>query len=121
MDSTCCQVSQPYWKTTQKKIQQSETEGKNEVSDPVEHKVSITQDILIESRKNGEGLTCPGLSSTKPGVGSVSHHGPSRFPPVGEQKKPSLPAVTWRRGVVTIVVVVVVVVVAPKWNEQRKT
>ena len=66
MDSTCCQVSQPYWKTTQK-IQQSETEGKNEVSDPVEHKVSITQDILIESRKNGEGLTCPGLSSTKPG------------------------------------------------------
>ena len=79
MDSTCCQVSQPYWKTTQK-IQQSETEGKNEVSDPVEHKVSITQDIPIE-RKNGEGLTCPGLSSTKPGVGSGSHHGPSRFPP----------------------------------------
>ena len=32
-----------------------------------------------------------------------------------------LPAVAWRRGVVTmVVVVVVVVVVAPKWNEQRK-
>ena len=30
-----------------------------------------------------------------------------------------LPAVAWRRGVVTMVVVVVVVV-APKWNEQRK-
>ena len=29
-----------------------------------------------------------------------------------------LPAVVWRRGVVTMVVVVVVV--APKWNEQRK-
>ena len=29
-----------------------------------------------------------------------------------------LPAVAWRRGVVTMVVVVVVV--APKWNEQRK-
>ena len=32
-----------------------------------------------------------------------------------------LPAMAWRRGVVTmVVVVVVVVVVAPKWNEQRK-
>ena len=31
-----------------------------------------------------------------------------------------LPALAWRRGVVTVVVVVVVVVVAPKWNEQRK-
>ena len=31
-----------------------------------------------------------------------------------------LPAVAWRRGLVTMVVVVVVVVVAPKWNEQRK-
>ena len=30
-----------------------------------------------------------------------------------------LPAMAWRRGVVTMVVVVVVVV-APKWNEQRK-
>ena len=84
MDSTCCQVSQPYWKTTQKKIQQSETEGKNEVSDPVEHKVSITQDILIESRKNGEGLTCPGLSSTKPGWAQV-HITAQVGSPVGEQ------------------------------------
>ena len=31
-----------------------------------------------------------------------------------------LPAMAWRRGVVTMVVMVVVVVVAPKWNEQRK-
>ena len=85
MDSTCCQVSQPYWKTTQ--IQQSETEGKNEVSDPVEHKVSITQDILIESRKNGEGLTCPGLSSTKPGWAQVHITAQVGFPPWGEQKK----------------------------------
>ena len=48
MDSTCCQVSQPYWKTTQ--IQQSETE-RNEVSDPVEHKVSITQDIPLSRER----------------------------------------------------------------------
>ena len=41
----------------------------------------------VESRKNGEGLTCPGLSSTKPGVGSGSHHGPSRFPPWVNKKK----------------------------------
>ena len=68
------------------KIQQSETEGKNEVSDPVEHKVSITQDILIESRKNGEGLTCPGLSSTKPGWAQL-HITAQSVPPVGEQKQ----------------------------------
>ena len=49
MDSTCCQVSQPYWKTTQ--IQQSETERKNEVSDPLEHKVSITQDIPLSRER----------------------------------------------------------------------
>ena len=39
--------------------------------------------------------------------------------PLGDMKKKWLPAVAWRRGVVTMVVVVVVVV-APKWNEQRK-
>ena len=33
------------------------------------------------------------------------------------EKKNVLPAMAWRRGVVTMVVVVVV---APKWNEQRK-
>ena len=49
VDSTCCQVSQPYWKTTQK-IQQSETE-RNEVSDPLEHKVSITQDIPLSRER----------------------------------------------------------------------
>ena len=49
MDSTCCQVSQPYWKTTQK-IQQSETE-RNRVSDPLEHKVSITQDIPLSRER----------------------------------------------------------------------
>ena len=32
------------------------------------------------------------------------------------EKKNVLPAMAWRRGVVTMVVVVVV---APKWNEQR--
>ena len=67
-----------------KKIQQSETEGKNEVPDPVEHKVSITQDILIESGKNGEGLTCPGLSSTKPGWAQL-HITAQVGSPFGEQ------------------------------------
>ena len=33
----------------------------------------------VESRKNGEGLTCPGLSSTKPGGLSFTLR-PSRFP-----------------------------------------
>ena len=33
----------------------------------------------VESRKNGEGLTCPGLSSTKPGGLSFTSR-PSRFP-----------------------------------------
>ena len=82
MDSTLQPGITAHWKTTQ--IQQSETEGKNEVSDPVEHKVSITQDILIESRKNGEGLTCPGLSSTKPGWAQL-HITAQSVPPVGEQ------------------------------------
>ena len=50
------------------------------------------------------------------GAGSASHHGPVGSP-LGETTKKWLPAVAWRRGVVTIVVVVVV---APKWNEQRK-
>ena len=38
------------------KIQQSETE-RNEVSDPLEHKVSITQDIPLSRERTGEGLT----------------------------------------------------------------
>ena len=43
-----------HWKTTP--IQQSETE-RNEVSDPLEHKVSITQDIPLSRERTGEGLT----------------------------------------------------------------
>ena len=39
-----------------RKIQQSETE-RNEVSDPLEHKVSITQDIPLSRERTGEGLT----------------------------------------------------------------
>ena len=38
------------------KIQQSETE-RNEVSDSLEHKVSITQDIPLSRVRTGEGLT----------------------------------------------------------------
>ena len=37
----------------------------------------------VESRKNGEGLTCPGLSSTKPGWAQV-HITAQSVPPVGE-------------------------------------
>ena len=55
MDSTCSQVSQPTGRRTGK-IQQSETE-RNEVSDPLEHKVSITQDIPLSRERTGEGLT----------------------------------------------------------------
>ena len=39
-----------------RKIQQSETE-RNEVSDPLEHKVSITQGIPLSRARTGEGLT----------------------------------------------------------------
>ena len=55
MDSTCSQVSQPTGRRPGK-IQQSETE-RNEVSDPLEHKVSITQDIPLSRGRTGEGLT----------------------------------------------------------------
>ena len=72
----CSQVSQPTGRRTQ--IQQSETE-RNEVSDPLEHKVSITQDIPLSRERMGEGPTCPGLSSTKPGRLSFTSR-PSRFP-----------------------------------------
>ena len=55
VDSTCSQVSQPTGRRP-RKIQQSETERK-EVSDPLEHKVSITQDIPLSRERTGEGLT----------------------------------------------------------------
>ena len=49
MDSTLQPGITAHWKTTQ--IQQSETETKNEVSDPLEHKVSITQDIPLSRER----------------------------------------------------------------------
>ena len=39
----------------------------------------------VESRKNGEGLTCPGLSSTKPGW--AQFHITAQSVPVGDMKK----------------------------------
>ena len=54
MDSTLQPGITAHGKTTQ--IQQSETE-RNEVSDPLEHKVSITQDIPLSRERLGEGPT----------------------------------------------------------------
>ena len=48
VDSTLQPGITAHWKTTQ--VQQSETE-RNEVSDPLEHKVSITQDIPLSRER----------------------------------------------------------------------
>ena len=86
------------------------------MSDPLEHKVSITQDIPLSQGRTAFGTDLTRFVFDQTGVGSGSHHGPS--PMSCTKKKNGLPAMAWRRGVVTMVVVVVVL--APKWNEQRK-
>ena len=69
-----------------KKIQQSETEGKNEVSDPVEHKVSITQDILIEIKeRRGTDLSRFVFDQTGGGLRFTSR--PKSVPPWVNKKK----------------------------------
>ena len=114
MDSTCSQVSQPTGRRPKKNSAKRDGEKRGVGSFGAQGLHHARHPV--ESRKNGEGLTCPGLSSTKPGWAQL-HITAQSVPPVGE--KQYLPARAWRRGVVTMVVVVVVVV-APKWNEQRK-
>ena len=117
MDSTLQPGITAHWKTTLKKNSAKRDGEKRGVGSFGAQGLHHARHP-VESRKNGEGLTCPGLSSTKPGWAQL--HITAQSVPLGETMKKWLPAVVWRRGVVTMVVVVVVVVVAPKWNEQRK-
>ena len=80
MDSTLQPGITAHWKTTQ--IQQSETEKKRGVGSFGAQGLHHARHP-VESRKNGEGLTCPGLSSTKPGWAQV-HITAQSVPPVGE-------------------------------------
>ena len=83
------------------------------MSDSLEHKVSITQDIPLSRERTAFGTDLTRFVFDQTGWAQVHITAQSH---VMHEKKDFLPAMAWRRGVVTMVVVVV----APKWNEQRK-
>ena len=92
------------------------------MSDPLEHKVSITQDTqLSRERREGTDLTRFVFDQTRGRLRLTSR--PNVVSSANEKKR-VLPAVVWRRSAVTAAVVVVVTVVvvgpAPKWNDKGR-